>query len=420
MSKAPSRAQAADWDAIRFHAGQLFTPSSPMKVAELFAGRRAEIAQLVEAVSERGRHAILYGEPGVGKTSTANILQHFIPATPHKVHYIRHPVVSSDTYSSIWMEIFRKIQFEVVEDGVPTKYNISELYAEGVTQNDVIRELSTFGEDAIPIIVIDEYQQFKDETGAAYLSETIKGISDSGSNVTIIVVGVGDSVDDLVKGHKSIIRCSEEVLMPRMNNDEMQKLFDVRVAQLGMKLEGNAKWKMISLSKGLPFFAHALGKSAVYSATARRSLVITESDVDKAIADTINSSKQTLKTTYEDATNSNQERAKFRHLITACALTKTDASGWFTPKDVENPLSRIVGLARRVDHFNANLKDFASAKRGNILQMKGTERAYRFRFTDSAMLPYVLMKGIADKLVDENAMAILSAPEQEDFFSSGH
>jgi hypothetical protein len=198
----------------------------------------------------------------------------------------------------------------------------------------------------------------------------------------------------------------------------MQKLFDIRVAQLGMKLEGNAKWKMISLSKGLPFFAHALGKSAVYSATARRSLTITEADVDKAISDTITSSKQTLKTTYEDATNSNQEKAKFRHLITACALTKTDASGWFTPKDVERPLSKILGAPRRVDHFNSSLKDFASPKRGNILHIKGTERAYRFRFADSAMQPYVLMKGIADKLIDESAMATLSAPEQEDLFSN--
>lgn len=409
----------ADWDALRFHANQLFTPSSPMKVAELFAGRQAQIEQLSDAISERGRHAILYGEPGVGKTSTANILRHFIPQTPQTIYYLRHPVVSSDTYSSIWMEIFRQITFTIEENGKEATHTISDLYASGVTQNDVIRELAAFREDTIPIIVIDEYQQFKDDEGAGFLSETIKAISDSGSNVTIIVVGVGDSVDELVRGHKSIVRCSEEVLMPRMNSDEMQKLLDVRIMQLGMKVEGNAKWKIISLSKGLPFFAHALGKSAVQSAINRRSLTIVEADIDQAISATISSSKQTLKTTYEKATNSNQDKARFKHLITACALTKTDASGWFVPKDVEAPLSRIMKAPRRVDHFNANLKDFASDKRGNILQVKGTAKAYRFRFAESAMQPYVLMKGIKDELIDESAMSILSAAEQEDLFSSG-
>jgi len=47
-------------------------------------------------------------------------------------------------------------------------------------------------------------------------------------------------------------------------------------------------------------------------------------------------------------------------------------------------------------------------------------RARRFRFTDSAMHPYVLMKGIAARLIDEMAMAILSSPEQDDLFSTSH
>lgn len=409
-----------DWNTLRFHAGELFTPSSPMKVAELFAGRSEQISQLCEAVAERGRHAILYGEPGVGKTSTANILRYVIPHRIKQVHFIRHPVVSSDTFSSIWLEVFRQITFTLTEDGGQTRHVVSDLYTSGVTQNDVVRELAQFGEDSIPIIVIDEYQQFKDEVGAGYLSETIKGVSDAGLNATIIVVGVGDSVNELVRGHGSIIRCSEEVLMPRMNKDEMQKLLQVRIDQLGMKMEADARWKIIGLAKGLPSFAHALGRSAVYSSIGRRSLIVTESDVDRGIVDTVNSSKQTLKTTYEEATNSNQARARFKQLITACALTKPDASGWFTPKDVELPFSRIMGVQRRVDHFNSNLKEFATERRGNILQMKGNERAHRFRFADSGMQPYVLMKGIEAKLIDERAMAILSSPEQDDLFSIWH
>ncbi|MCP2081028.1 UNVERIFIED_ORG: hypothetical protein J2W74_002214 [Methylorubrum zatmanii] len=274
------------------------------------------------------------------------------------------------------------------------------------------------GEGALPIIIIDEYQQFKDAQGATHFAETIKGVSDANLKATIIVVGVGDSVNELVGGHSSITRCCEEVLMPRMHGDEIQDLLFVRISQLGMTMVGDAKWKIVGLAKGLPAFAHALGKSAVFSAIERRSMTVTEADVDKGIASTVASSKQTLKTIYEDATNSNQEHAKFKQLITACAMTKPDASGWFTPKDVETPFTNIIGRHRRVDHFNANLKDFASAKRGRILQMKGGERSHRFRFADSAMQPYVLMKGIEAGLIDRKSMLVLSSPEQNDLFAS--
>ncbi|MEM6941808.1 MAG: hypothetical protein AAF755_13255 [Pseudomonadota bacterium] len=281
----------------------------------------------------------------------------------------------------------------------------------------MVRELGYFGEAVIPIIVIDEFQQLTNEEAARLMSETVKSVSDEGIPATIIVVGVGDNVDDLVRGHGSIIRCSEEVIMPRMRIDEIQQLLLQRITQLGMTLEGDAKWKITGLSKGLHSFAHALGKASVYSAISRQSVNVEEQDVDSGILSAIESSQHTLKSAYEEATNSNQARATFKQLLTACALTKTDPSGWFTPKDVEEPFSGIMKERRTIEHFNSNLKDFADEKRGKILQQKGTDRSFRFRFTEPAMQPYVLMKGIEAKIIPENAMSALSSPEQGELFA---
>jgi len=407
-----------DWRALRFHAADLFTPSSPVAVAELFNGRGSQVDQLFDAISERGRHAILYGEPGVGKTSIAKILRFLLPRTIKDVFYMRKAVVSNDDYRSIWNSIFRGMTFTIDRDGIPEDHNVAELYPNEIFAEDVVRELSQFSENSIPIIVIDEYQQLSDPDSSRLMSETVKAVSDEGLHATILVVGVGDSVDELVQGHASITRCSEEVLIPRMNSDEIQALLQVRVSQLGMKFEGNAKWKIIGLSKGLPSFAHALGRSSVYSAIARKSTTITESDVDQGIENAVKSSERTLKSGYEEATNSNQARAQFQQLITACALTKTDASGWFTPKDVELPFSQIMGTTKTVDNFNSSLKDFSEEKRGNILQRKGTDRSFRFRFGEPAMQPYILMKAIGAGLLDEAAMSALSSPEQGDLFST--
>ena len=413
-----ARKTQEDWNALFFNATQLFTPSSPVAETNLFAGRKVQIRKLCKSVAERGRHSILYGEPGVGKTSLAKLLRYFVPSGPQTVKYIRKSVVSSDTYTSIWSDIFVEVKYSAFRDGIRQEYSVSDLYPNEVTPADVVRELSQFGGKSIPIVVIDEFQQLTDDPSAKLLSETVKAVSDEGINATLIIVGVGDTVEELVRGHNSIIRCSEEVLMPRMDNDEIKELLSVRIAQLGMKFEGNAVWKIVGLAKGLPAFAHALGRSSVYAAISRGSTTVTEDDVDVGIKETISESQQTLRLSYEDATRSNHRNATFRQLITACALVKTDESGWFTPKDICAPYSKIIGDHRSVETYSERLKDFSTDKRGNILFKRGNERNYRFRFAEPAMQPYALMKGIESGFIDETAMSILSSPEQDDLFAT--
>jgi len=419
MAQKPRGMTDEDWAALRFEAGQIFTPSAPISTAELFAGRKTEISNLLDAVSERGRHAVVYGEPGVGKTSVTQILQYYVPHRTSTVKYIRKAAFSSDTYSSIWLEIFKNIQFQIdLGDGVKS-YSVADIYKDGVTPSDVVRELSYFSENDIPIIVIDEYNIIKDKDSSQQMAETIKAVSDAGLNVTIVIVGISDTVDHLIEGHTSIARCTEEILMPRMSSGEMQQLIDSRVSKLGMKITGDAKWKIINLCKGLPAFAHALGKGAVLSAIASRKSQIVEIHVDEAISNILSGSQNSLKNDYEVATRSNQERARFKQILTACALAKTDESGYFTAKQVQQPLADILKKPIGIDGFNPNLKELSSDKRGDVLQMIGSERIYRYRFRDPAMQPYVIMKGIQDGFLDEKAKLALSSPEQADLFSNG-
>src|SRR5205085_2290427 len=75
---------------------------------DLFAGRARELQTLVDVVGQRGQHAVVYGERGVGKTSLVNVLPDFIPGDG--------PVVaagcncdSSDTFATVWRKLFRRI-----------------------------------------------------------------------------------------------------------------------------------------------------------------------------------------------------------------------------------------------------------------------------------------------------------------------
>lgn len=410
MSKKP--VDATDWDALRFEANELFTPSAPIAIADLFAGRQSHIGRLVDVVSERGRHAIIYGEPGVGKTSIAQVLRYVIPVRTSSIRYVRKAAFSSDDFSSLWLSVFRELSF--IHEG--KQHVVSELYQNGITPADVVRELSMFSENDIPIIVIDEYNLVSDSSTSKLMAETIKAVSDAGLKATIVIVGISDNVSDLVAGHESIGRCSEEILMPRMTNDEMRDVIEGRIRRLGMNIEADAKWKIINLSKGLPAFAHGLGKAAVSAAIANRRKTIREADVDAAIDDILNSSWNTLRTEYEVATHSNQEKARYKQILTACALAQSDEIGYFIPKQVQEPLSAILHRPIGIDGFNDNLKDFTEPKRGKVLQRRGQARIYRYRFRNPAMQPYVIMRGIQEGLIGEDARSALSAPEQPTLF----
>jgi hypothetical protein len=138
--------------------------------------------------------------------------------------------------------------------------------------------------------------------------------------------------------------------------------------------------------------------------------------VDGAISLILRSSQNTLKDEYELATKSNQDRARFRQVLTACALAKSDESGHFFPKQVQEPLNRILGKTVDFADFHKIIRDFTTEKRGGILQQKGADKPFRYRFKNPAMQPFVIMKGIEDGLLDEKAKLALSSPEQGDLF----
>ena len=204
--------------------------------------------------------------------------------------------------------------------------------------------------------------------------------------------------------------------MPRMKPDELREVIETRVGRLGMDIEGNAKWKIVNLSKGLPTFVHGLGKFSCYAAMDRRRVTIVEGDTDRAIDAILESSQQSLKQAFERAVKSNQPSAKFREVLTACALAKTDESGFFTQTAVRGPLSQMVGRNIEIGHLRPQLHELIEDKRGRVIERVGEERGFRYRFSDPAMQPYVIMAGIRAGILTDAAKSALAS--QSDLFSN--
>ena len=404
-------ATTADWDAKAFEASQLFTPSSPLTENDLFAGRSEQIQKMLEATGERGKHVILFGERGVGKTSLARLFENFFPKTLRHVHVVREQVDPTDTFSSIWKKVFRDIHVAVSQNGDTRTVPVESLMQGDLYPDDVRRELeSLFTPNHLPIIIIDEYDKLSDPIANDLMANTIKSLSDFGVNVTVILVGVADNVIELIGEHQSVQRCLEQVLMPRMGTNERHEVLNRAIPRLGMEIMAGASRKIADLSRGLPSYIHSLGLYAVRNACARRSLTVTEEDVDDAITRAIEKAQEIVRENYAVAVHSNRADTLYKEVLLACALAETNDRGMFAPQAVCAPLSAILKRNVEISTFQQHLKKFIARERGEILIRKGRERAYQFRFADPIMQPFVIMKGIEANLIEPGAMSSLSAP----------
>jgi len=87
-----------------------FSPTAPVDKLDLFSGRKEQIRKVIDAANQEGRHAIIYGERGVGKTSLSNILSDVLFFEDDtKVLSPRVNCDVGDDFSSIWHKVFSMI-----------------------------------------------------------------------------------------------------------------------------------------------------------------------------------------------------------------------------------------------------------------------------------------------------------------------
>ncbi len=387
---------------LHFDASQVFTPSSPIDSNELFAGRKQQVTAIIDAINQSGQHAALYGERGVGKTSLANVIVGFW----HRSHSIIAPRInclSTDTYDDVWRRAFNEIKTTQESrtagfrgDGKRVASTVSLDIGDKAMTPDLVRSvLTAVGKEVILVIFFDEFDALLPSVRHE-MAESVKMLSDYNVPATLVFVGVADSVNDLLRDHRSIERALIQVLMPRMPATELKQIVEKGLAKLEMTIDPSALSRITELSLGLPHYTHLISLHAVRESLDRAMFHVDDESVEQAIVKALSGAQQSLIDKYNLAITSAQRNHLFRQVLAACALAEVDAAGYFTPAAVRAPLSRIMGKPYDVPSYVRHLNEFSEEKRGRILQRIGEDRNHRFRFTNPLMQPYVLMKAKQD------------------------
>jgi Cdc6-like AAA superfamily ATPase len=401
-----------EWDELSISVSTVFTPAAPVDEQQLFAGRIEQLRQVVDVVNQKGQHAIIFGERGVGKTSLANVIVKKFGSDV--ILALRKNCDSSDDYSSLWKKIFSEMK--LAQGITPIGFmaqtslkfvNPTEYMAEEISPDNVRQILTLLSEQYLPIVVIDEFDRISKTEVKAAMADTIKTLSDHAVRATLILVGVADSVEQLMKEHQSVERAMVQIKMPRMSNAELGIIIDNGLQRLGMTIDVDAKKQITLLSQGLPHYTHLLGLHSVRQAIDNKTKNINMGHVDSAIAKALEQAQLTILTAYHKAITSPRKDTLFEQVLLACAVAKTDDLGYFAAADVREPLSKIMGKNYEIPSFSRHLNDFCDVTRGSILHKIGVKRRYRFRFVNPLMQPFVTMQGFVHGLIDRQKIELL-------------
>jgi len=373
-----------------------FTPGSPIDSRDLFAGRIRQVDKVISTIFQKGAHAVLFGERGVGKTSLANTLFDFLVLIG-KFNYGRARVNCSDgmSFEDIWRTAFKDLTFNTEEGGTLT---LNEALPENPGPEDVRATFQLVSEPSIAII--DELDRISDPKVMTMMADTIKTLSDNAIRTTLILVGVADSVDQLIGEHQSIERALKQVVMPRMSKAELLEIVDKGLSKCaGITVDATARERMADYAQGLPFYTHMLARESALCAVMSGRTNITMKDLEGGIKEAVDTHGETNLTTYNNAVTAPRGKY-FKPVLLACALAEKDEKGFFYSTNVVAPLEIITGKRLSIPAFSQHLKDFATS-RGPILEREGR----RYRFLKPLMGPYVILRGLADGLIQESQLS---------------
>ncbi len=400
-----------------------FRPATPINSMDLFAGRQKQSRAILAATNQNGRHVVLFGERGVGKTSLANVLCFLIqsPGWPKLT-----PIVNctrNDSYGTLWGRVFSEIVRaldKMDEQGQPIGVAkecrrllrmANETYFEGITMDAVKAVLSDIGAKTLLVVVLDEFDRLESASVRQEVADTIKYLSDRNVPCTVVLVGVSDDVDGLIADHRSIERCLAQVNMPRMSRDELEEIVTRCLNRVGMRAEPSALHEISRISSGLPHYTHLLGLYAGLRAIDADELQVTSIHVMESLAEATENSHQTVKSAYVRATESSQRTAKYREVLTACAMARTNELGFFSVSDAREPLTMILHKPAHIEAFARHLHTFCSDDGGPVLRRILIKGHPQFRFINPLMQPYVLLKALSEQIITEDDLRATRDPE---------
>ncbi len=384
-----------DYLAALAYTGRVFTPGAPISQRDSFAGRPEQLRRLLEVIPAAGRHPIIYGERGVGKTSLANILTELF----ENIVAVKISCDGGDTFESIWNRVLNNASLEFKEQAfgfsreqVTTKTTLRTLLpnvASHLSPSDIACVFDA--SKSWTIIILDEFDRVTDEEARRSTADVIKIISDNNPLVTIVPVGVAASISQLIGHHPSIERNLVQLELPTMGDEEIRNIVSAGCQRLKLEIDDEVLNQVAMLSNGYPHYAHLLGLSATKACLQQRTRRITSELFKTGCEFAIQDAIEKYRDAYAKATATTKP-SRYPKILCACACADQDDRGVFRATEVVEAMHRVFGQRVTVQAVVPALGEFCAPARGQVLSKVPVGKRSHYRLSDQMMRPFLRIK----------------------------
>ncbi|MDP5280586.1 ATP-binding protein [Sphingomonas sp. DG1-23] len=254
-----------------------FNTAVPVSDRHGLAGRKKELARLIDAVVKQRKHALIYGARGSGKTSLARVFGDLADEAGCVALY------GSASEGADVDGLFRPFLDELplqrgLVDAVPADrpigvQQLANLFVQGVTQRT--------------LLIVDEFDRVTTERTRHEVASLLKLLTDMHSAVQIVLVGIAGNVDGLLAAHPSLRRHLFAQPVAPIARDELAGLLRLCAQQAGLAFEEEAVQTIVSAAIGSPYHARVFGMHAALLAEAAGRDRVTLADAQKGLAEAL-------------------------------------------------------------------------------------------------------------------------------------
>lgn len=360
-----------------------FTPSQPIRSASQLIGRGHLVERALSAIVEDRRHVVILGERGLGKTSLANVVAGLAAASGYRV--IRHPCDAQTNFSRIMSAILGKLPprfWRATSIRQPSAAPADQDLIDVAQATDALSLISA----ARVLIVLDEFDRVQDPEARSQFVELLKNLSDGGAPVTFFLIGVAQSIGDLLTLHRSIQRSITAIHVPLLSRADIELLIRKGEQTSGLTFAAEARSAILSLSARSPYFAQLLclhsGRAAIRDGTAK----VAFPQLRTAIFSIADELAEAHGATYRRAVAPAPDWLE--SLLLRAAMRETNPLGQFSAVDLDGQDQSDDQSKHRIARA---LIELASLARGGLLRQCSSDPDL-FSFYDPVMRLYILLR----------------------------
>jgi Cdc6-like AAA superfamily ATPase len=368
--------------AIRAKLRTAYTPAQPVTDRKMFSGRSRVLGAVIQAIEDQRLHTVIYGERGLGKTSTLHVLAQTARDARYLVIYVT--CSASSNFDEMFRAIAAGIPLMFHADFGPTSPQAErrETFASLLGPEPVTTRLAgdvmakVVGTRAL--VILDEFDRAEDEEYRRNIAELIKSLSDRAARVQLLIGGVAGNLSELIANVPSIQRNIFALQLPKMTAAEIHDLIHNGESVSGLTFDAAAADAITAKALGFPYLATLLSHRSALVAIDRARVTVGAEDVAQAVAEVVEEFRGRVSRRSLAQIDEQTNRGLLPALAALGGAAQT-VGGWFVLDDVgaqHGDPSIMHDLKKAIDH-NPLIES----------RPDGPDRAYHF--VEESVPPYL-------------------------------